>query len=992
VTCVRRLAMVTLTKAGAVLWSVTLFILYAAGLCAAGYSAYIIRIYAIKNYGYVIHEFDPWFNFRATQYLADHGWHAFFKWFDYKVWYPLGRPVGTTIYPGMQISSVVIWKVLGFIGKPVKMSLNDVCVLVPAWFGVSASVALGALTAECSGSWASGVVAAGIMSVVPAHIMRSVGGGYDNESIALTAMCTTFYFWCRALRHDPSAKDGRATRDSVIFGVLAGLAYIYMVAAWGGFVFVLNMVGCHAAALVLVGRYTSKLHRAFSLFYAIGTAGATRVPVVGWSPLKSLEQLAPLAVFIGFQLLEFVEVQRRKRKLNMVRVFLMRLKLAIPALLVVAAVAFSLNSIGYFGPLSARVRGLFVKHTRTGNPLVDSVAEHQPANEQAYQHYLHHIYHIAPVGLGLSCLHWSDSNLFLILYAVVAYQFANKMARLIILLGPVASALGGVAIGFGVDQLLILSVEKLCILLGWIIGLFKKSDTEEGEAEEEEDEEEDPDDKKESSKKEKGNEEEDPDDKKESSKKEKKKKKKKQSQQMTAAQALEHIKALGAVLWYWFDLLYNNRIMLVLRIGLGVYGLLQLYPKAVEFNDYSHQLADGMSQPQIMFKAKLYNGQEVMVDDYREAYWWLRDHTPEDARVMSWWDYGYQITGIGHRTTIADGNTWNHEHIATLGLILSGSEEKAHSIARHLADYVLVWAGGGGDDLAKSPHMARIGNSVYRDICPGDPTCSQFGFYQGGQPTPMMAKCLLFKMVQHGKPGIRVNESLFQHVYSTKYGKVRIFKIRRVSLKSKKWVSDPKNRVCDANGSWYCTGQYPPALKPLIARRKNFAQLEDFNVKKDEHAKKYQEEYHKRMDGMRGGSKRDGGSGGGKSVGVKYIGCYGAESEMGEDRQYEGGQYGASIELARNFAKEVGMKYFGIARADVDGHLFAFSKLRSKPKLSDAGCDEPCTDNDAYKCGCADELCGGLKPAKGETNVRRWAVYEVVDKKKKPAKRSKSEL
>ena len=36
---------------------------------------------------------------------------------------------------------------------------------------------------------------------------------------------------------------------------------------------------------------------------------------------------------------------------------------------------------GYFGPLSARVRGLFVQHTRTGNPLVDSVAEHQPAHQ-----------------------------------------------------------------------------------------------------------------------------------------------------------------------------------------------------------------------------------------------------------------------------------------------------------------------------------------------------------------------------------------------------------------------------------------------------------------------------------------------------------------------------------------------------------------------------------------------------------------------------------
>ena len=51
----------------------------------------------------VIHEFDPYFNFRAAQYLYDNGWERFAKWFDYKVWYPLGRPVGTTIYPGMQV-------------------------------------------------------------------------------------------------------------------------------------------------------------------------------------------------------------------------------------------------------------------------------------------------------------------------------------------------------------------------------------------------------------------------------------------------------------------------------------------------------------------------------------------------------------------------------------------------------------------------------------------------------------------------------------------------------------------------------------------------------------------------------------------------------------------------------------------------------------------------------------------------------------------------
>ena len=210
--------------------------------------AYTIRLHAIEEYGLVIHEFDPWFNYRATEYLAQHGYEKFFKWYDYMSWYPLGRPVGTTIYPGMQLTSVAIWNVLNGLG--IEISLNDVCCYVPAWFGVLATIFLTMLTYECSGSANGAVAAAGIMAVVPAHIMRSVGGGYDNESVAMTAMCCTFYFWCRSLRGDASWP----------IGIVAGIAYIYMAAAWGGYIFVVNMIGVHAIGLVFFGRYSNKLH------------------------------------------------------------------------------------------------------------------------------------------------------------------------------------------------------------------------------------------------------------------------------------------------------------------------------------------------------------------------------------------------------------------------------------------------------------------------------------------------------------------------------------------------------------------------------------------------------------------------------------------------------------------------------------------------------------------------------------------------------------
>ncbi len=75
------------------------------------------------------------------RYLWEHGIAKFFKWFDHTVWYPLGRPVGTTIYPGMQLTSVAVWHLLQRIGMP--MSLNDICVFVPCWFASIAAVLTG---------------------------------------------------------------------------------------------------------------------------------------------------------------------------------------------------------------------------------------------------------------------------------------------------------------------------------------------------------------------------------------------------------------------------------------------------------------------------------------------------------------------------------------------------------------------------------------------------------------------------------------------------------------------------------------------------------------------------------------------------------------------------------------------------------------------------------------------------------------------------------
>jgi dolichyl-diphosphooligosaccharide--protein glycosyltransferase len=109
----------------------------------------------------------------------------------------------------------------------------------------------------------------------------------------------------------------------------------------------------------------------------------------------------------------------------------------------------------------------------------------------------------------------------------------------------------------------------------------------------------------------------------------------------------------------------------------------------------------------------------------------------------------------------------------------------------------------------------------------------------------MMRRSLLYILHGHDiKPDVKAPEDRFQEVYRSTYGKVRIFKIIGVSEESKKWCDDPANWHCDVPGSWFCPGSYPPGLNTILARKKDFKQLEDFNRGGDaDH--EYQQQYFK---------------------------------------------------------------------------------------------------------------------------------------------------
>lgn len=130
--------------------------------------------------------------------------------------------------------------------------------------------------------------------------------------------------------------------------------------------------------------------------------------------------------------------------------------------------------------------------------------------------------------------------------------------------------------------------------------------------------------------------------------------------------------------------------------------------------------------PSIVVPARRNDGMQIAFDDFREAYAWLRANTQEEAKVVAWWDYGYQLNSIANRTTLVDNSApilasrerlYSSEtrsmQVANVARIMVSSEAHAHGILRSLGvEYVMVVFGGvtgySADDMSNFPLMAKI--------------------------------------------------------------------------------------------------------------------------------------------------------------------------------------------------------------------------------------------------------------------------------------------
>ena len=635
-------------------------------LVLIGVLGFSSRLFSIVRFESVIHEFDPWFNYRTTKNLVEHGFYDFVNWFDELSWYPLGRVVGGTVYPGIMITAGLIHSFLNALNF--KIHIREVCVFLAPLFSAFTAFATYLLTSEMKDQ-SAGLLAAAFIAIAPGYISRSVAGSYDNEGIAIFLLMITYYYWIKAMK-----------AGSSFYGAITAFFYFYMVSAWGGYVFIINLIPLHVFALLLMGRYTSKIYVSYSTFYVLGTLSSMQIPFVGFQPTWTSEHMAALGISLFnlgiFGLLQIVAFVNLLQSHVNEKQFKTLFYLLISTIAIISMVAvFLLFATGLIAPFTGRFYSLWdTGYAKIHIPIIASVSEHQPTAWPSFFFDLHMLIPLLPAGIFLMFRELKDEHVFVVVYAVTASYFAGVMVRLMLTLTPIVCVAASYAYSFLLDTYLVATAEILTVS-----------------------------------------------------------KKRRNSNEKAAKTSISNVGIFSA----------DTRLFVIIPAAFMLFQFVQ---------HCTWVTSSAYSSPSIVLASRNQDGSQHIIDDFREAYFWLRQNTPEKARVMSWWDYGYQITGMANRTVLVDNNTWNNTHIATVGKAMSCSEDVAYPVLRrHDVDYILVIFGGligySGDDINKFLWMIRIGEGVYPDDISERKFFTDRGEYKVDKDaTVTMKESLMYKM------------------------------------------------------------------------------------------------------------------------------------------------------------------------------------------------------------------------------------------------------
>ena len=538
------------------------------------------------THGFELFEFDPFFNYRATEYILENGTDAYFNWIDEKSWHPFGRNVSETSQVTLHLTAASLYSIFNF-----GLSLYDFTILLPLIFGSLTAVVVFAFVRVLGGT-AAGLFAALIFSISVPIFTRGLIGWFKSEPLGLFFAFLAMYLFVSGLKFN----KGRISLIKLIF---AGFFLSLGLSAWGGILFFIIPIVLFYFSLPFIknkdnfimwaGPSFSASLIAFSLVFERNSTF-----IIGYAGLAIL--LPTIFILVSGIIMKFSNKRTKIRN-------------SIVVLIVFIASGIGIMNSGLLGVPSFRYLNAINPFLTSQDSLTDSVAEHTTTSLSMSFTFLSVFLIFAVIGMWFlfskkTISLKTDMRIFGILISIIAIYVSSAFVRLEL---------------FASVGIIILGSIGLAIL----------------------------------------------------------------SQKIFEQNGQN------------FTKLIFPAIIIILFI----------IPVTIPENNTWLTWAD--------FPPSILNGGSSFLqfssNDWKDAMNWIKENTPEDAVIASWWDYGYWITALSERTTITDNATLIDWQIKKMGYTLITNPENSWHILH--SDYTTDISTYLGDD-----NVVNFGGTLAKDF------------------------------------------------------------------------------------------------------------------------------------------------------------------------------------------------------------------------------------------------------------------------------------
>ena len=206
------------------------------GILALSFSLSVMIRAQPLEYGFELAEFDPFYNYRATEFMVENGLSAYLEWHDDLSWYPYGRDVSSTSQVMLHTTTAALYQTFGM-----GTSLHEFTIWFPTVISSLTTVIIFALVRTIGGTTA-GFLASLFFAISPIIVMRGSMGWFKSEPLGLFYGLLAVYLLLSAIKSD----KGKVSVAKVVGG---GILLAFGLASWGGIQFFILPIGLFFLAL-----------------------------------------------------------------------------------------------------------------------------------------------------------------------------------------------------------------------------------------------------------------------------------------------------------------------------------------------------------------------------------------------------------------------------------------------------------------------------------------------------------------------------------------------------------------------------------------------------------------------------------------------------------------------------------------------------------------------------------------------------------------------